>query len=154
MAPCRRGGCPKCETASARKHSFHFDPDVLKYYALAAMLHFSAMEIPKTNRFYQGTEPDNVTPEQQVRTMTDIQLVQVAKRESCREAADAELARRATNSQSAQTKRQSEPSDDARHIAACTQEAAQQAASRIIKHMWVIFVLIPFVIGILIELLR
>ena len=112
------------------------------------------MGIPKTNRFYQEGESDNDTPEQQVKALTDIELVQVAKRESYREAANAELARRAANSQSAQTMLQSGLSEDAKHIAACNREATQQAASRIIKHMWVIFVLIPFVIGILIELFR
>jgi hypothetical protein len=76
------------------------------------------------------------------------------KRESYREAANVELARRPASAQSAQSKPQSELSDDAKHIAACAQEAAQTAASRIIKHMGIIFVLIPFVIGILTALLR
>ena len=111
------------------------------------------MEIPKTNRFYHETESDNATPQQQVKTMTDIQLVQVAKREGYSDAANAELVRRAA-SQSVQTRPQNELSEDAKHIAVCAQEAAQRAASRIIKHMWVIFVLIPFVIAILIGLLR
>jgi hypothetical protein len=112
------------------------------------------VEIPKTNRFYQETELDNATPQQQVKTLTDIQLVQVAKREGYSDAANAELARRAASSQSVQTRPQNELSEDAKHIAVCAQEAAQRAASRIIKHMWVIFVLIPFVIAILIGLLR
>jgi hypothetical protein len=43
---------------------------------------------------------------------------------------------------------------DAYYIAKCAREDAREASGRIIKHMWIIFVLLPVVIGILIALLK
>lgn len=40
-------------------------------------------------------------------------------------------------------------SADAQHIARCAREAASQASGRIVKHLWIIFVCLPVVMGIL-----
>lgn len=47
-----------------------------------------------------------------------------------------------------------EISVDAYHIVQCAREDAREAAGRIIKHMWIIFVLLPVVLGILLAIIR
>lgn len=47
-----------------------------------------------------------------------------------------------------------EISADAAHIAQCAREDAQESSGRIVKHMWIIFVALPFVLGSLIMLLK
>jgi hypothetical protein len=45
-------------------------------------------------------------------------------------------------------------SADAYHIAKCARDDAREASGRIVKHMWIIFVLLPVVFGILFAILR
>ena len=45
-------------------------------------------------------------------------------------------------------------SADAYHIARCAHEDAREASGRIVKHMWIIFVLLPIVLGILIAIAK
>jgi hypothetical protein len=44
-------------------------------------------------------------------------------------------------------------SADAYHIVKCAREDAREASGRIVKHMWIIFVLLPIVLAILFALL-
>ena len=45
-------------------------------------------------------------------------------------------------------------SADAYHIVKCAREDAREASWRIVKHMWIIFVLLPVVLAILFAILR
>ena len=45
-------------------------------------------------------------------------------------------------------------SADAYHIAKCARDVAREASRRIVKHMWIIFVLLPVVLGILFAILK
>jgi hypothetical protein len=45
-------------------------------------------------------------------------------------------------------------SADAKYIAQCASQDALFASARIVKHMWIIFVLLPVVLGILLLLLK
>lgn len=45
-------------------------------------------------------------------------------------------------------------SDDAYHIAMCSRADAREASTRIVKHLWIIFVLLPVVLAILYSLLK
>ncbi len=44
-------------------------------------------------------------------------------------------------------------SADAHHIARCAREDAREASGRIVKHLWIIFVCLPVVLGILFAIL-
>jgi len=46
-----------------------------------------------------------------------------------------------------------EVSADAIHIAQSARQAAAKASGRIVKHLWIIFVLLPVVLGILFAIL-
>jgi hypothetical protein len=46
-----------------------------------------------------------------------------------------------------------EVSADAYHIVKCAREDSREAAGRIVKHLWIIFVLLPVVLGILFAIL-
>jgi hypothetical protein len=45
-------------------------------------------------------------------------------------------------------------SADANYIAKCAREDAREASGRIVKHVWIIFVLLPLVLGILFAILK
>ena len=47
-----------------------------------------------------------------------------------------------------------EISADACHIAKCAREDSREAAERIVKHLWIIFVLLPIVLGVLFAILK
>jgi hypothetical protein len=44
-------------------------------------------------------------------------------------------------------------SADAHYIARCAREAASEGSGRIVKHLWIIFVCLPVVLGILFAIL-
>jgi hypothetical protein len=48
----------------------------------------------------------------------------------------------------------SQISADAYHIVKCAREDAREASWRIVKHMWIIFVLLPVVLAILFAILK
>jgi len=45
-------------------------------------------------------------------------------------------------------------SADAHYIAQCARDDAREASGRIVKHLWIIFVLLPIVLGILFMLVK
>jgi hypothetical protein len=45
-------------------------------------------------------------------------------------------------------------SPDADHIARCAREDAREASGRIVKHLWIIFVLLPVVLAVLFMMLK
>ena len=48
----------------------------------------------------------------------------------------------------------SDVSADAYHIARCAREDAREASGRIVKHLWILFVLLPMALGILFAILK
>lgn len=50
--------------------------------------------------------------------------------------------------------RRTDISADAYHIAKCAREDSRDVAGRIVKHLWIIFVLLPIVLGILFAILK